>query len=70
MHVSIQDFGSDEQKRDLVEYVTNNTLWHLALSDAGNLVTSVTTQEAGAFIEFLASDEKLNWIEYTVQFDV
>jgi hypothetical protein len=69
VYVSISDFGSDEAKRALVDYVVNETVWHAFLNDDGVIVLELKVTEMGWFASSVAADPKLNWIEYTLQFE-
>ncbi len=66
--VSIQDFGSDDQKRELCEAIARTTMLP-ALINGANVVVECDIAKLGAFFTLLAANTATNWIEYTVQFD-
>ncbi len=69
--VSIQDFGTDDQKRDLCEKIANATSSDsiAEIHRDGNVVIECDVEELGLLLERLSGDTATNWIEYTVQFD-
>lgn len=69
--VSIQDFGSDDQKRDLCEGIANATFSETTATVGldGNVVIACDVADLGLLFERLSENSATNWIEYTVQFD-
>ena len=68
-HVTIQNFGSDEDKRGICDTLNHLTFFHFYIGDQGCVRTSCKLTEIGDLLILLAMTEETNWIEYTVQFD-
>ena len=67
-YVSVQNFGSDQEKADLCVIINRLTLFHAFVNDKGNVVIPCRSYELGNLFSQLEANQ-LNWIEYTVQFD-
>jgi hypothetical protein len=67
--VTIQNFGSDDQKRDLCAAIDRVAMFHAYVNDHGNVVIPCKVKELGDLFAKLAKDTATNWVEYTVQFD-
>lgn len=67
--VSVKKFGEHEQCVELCEYINRSTLYHAIIGSDGSPVIECRQYELGQLMAILANDEKINWIEYTVQFE-
>lgn len=67
--VSVQHFGDHEACVELCEYINRTTFYHAVIGNGGSPVIQCRQYELGQLMAILANDEKINWIEYTVQFE-
>ena len=67
--ISVKNFGEYEQCVELCEHINRTTLYHAVMGRDGNPVIQCRQYELGQLMAILANDEKINWIEYTVQFE-
>ena len=69
-YVTIQNFGSDEDKRGIADTINHLTFFHAYVDESG-LVRIVVKKltELGDLLTVLAMHDETNWIEYTIQFD-
>lgn len=66
--VSIQNFGNNDQKRDLCATIARITMMPARINENGNVLVECDTAKLGAFFTLLAGNPATDWIEYTVQF--
>ena len=64
-HISIVNFGDTAETVELAQYLAATTPWVIQQQP---IVLAVPVAHLGAFFARVATEEKLNWIEYTVQF--
>jgi len=64
-HISIVNFGDTTDTAELAAYLAATTPW---VVQQAPIVLVVPVAHLGSFFKRVASSEKLNWIEYTVQF--
>lgn len=69
--LSIQNFGSHQQKLDLCDGIANATHGETVatIADSGNVVIICEVAELGLLLERLSENAATNWIEYTLQFE-
>lgn len=68
-YISVQNFGSAEDKQGLCDTINHLTLFHAYIGADDNVKLPCKVAELGGLLAQLASYRETNWIEYTVQFD-
>ena len=67
-YISITNYGSEEEKHELAENLAAKTPYLIQGQAYGDIVLCVPLEHVGDFAKQIVADEKLCWIEYTVQF--
>ena len=67
-YVSVQNFGSDADKRGLCDTINHLKFFHAYIGADESVKIPCKLAELGNLLESLAVHSETNWVEYTVQF--
>lgn len=68
--ICITDFGAPAQVRGICAAINSATMFNAYVDENDVVVIPCPVAEIGDLMAQLAADERTNWVEYRVKFDI